>query len=1625
MNALAMSLGSAASRGVMYRAQASSAMAPSSGGGAASQYGSAGARDPWEQAESITRLYAAAARGTAFSAIRPVCVKLADLAIRVGSAGAKISQREMRIREKAWAGSEDLAAKDLRHAEVVSRGPAFVKSLSMKIDVVEEHPFLDRMASPNEFQTGSALIWCTAFSLCACGESIWLLDWDDQSGDLAAVYYLPRHWVLPVAEGRNPFAKYKLLVGGRQDDSPPIDGRYVVHVMTPNAANPATSYSSTAAQSMAIATDEEIQRAQLSVTKNITKPGMLVVMGDMDAPTGHGSHRPELTADQRRDLTAQIRHHYQTAVRMGDPLILDRLISDVRPYMPQPSDLDYQGGSAVIADRVYQGYGTNPIVAGQVQNGNRAQALVAHESMDWLQVNPLATLISESMTAKIGSLYSGDSGSKLVIWFDPAKARDPELMHKRFAEVAKYGVLTKGQLREYLATGEYEYKPQEDDDEPAKPAGPASPGAGDPNQAGAVGAGDPAEDPNAVNPPPKKPAKPAKRGQPAKRGGKKRFLARVPSAVRKNARTVLRWLREGALDHLDAESLRFARVLASGEVRSLSLLRALALDSQRFEDAASQAAVFLKSSERNAWESAEVVGWMARGASAGSAWALAVLGLPVEKNCGTGAGGFKTGNSCAGGSGGIAMASQAEIDKVEKLKDGNRDAVGVLKTAEYDDTVPVSAIRATQETSVPHVLADYRQKVRNGEDVTVGKDGGLVAATKVGDVYYLEDGHHRARAMVAEGFTEIPLKVRDLSSTKNVADSCSKTAAGNCGTGAGGFKPGNTCASGGGSDAGAAGGGDVPVVITAKPSKPLAPTKYDTSKWPAHNSAAQWAAKKIAVMEKMAADGNHADLLAIDAYPKSKSPNPYQKAVFEAHKNLVAGIQKTVDTPPAGVKLASEASKAAAVAAKPELKKFPGGVLDATSWKKEGGALGSNDGSVMTANNGDKYYVKTPTNVLHARSEITAAKLYDLAGAGIPKVDPALAKNSSGQQVLGVASKWDADIQKFDVNNPGHVYTAQKDFAVHAWLGNWDSVGLAMDNVGMKVTPTGLKSMCIDAGGCLEFRAQGGAKVFGPIPAEWETLRDPSKASKAAQVFGSMTPDQLQASAAKLANIKKEDVAAIVTKHYGGTAMQAQDMVDTLMARRDHILAAAGLVPATKTPDVQAGVAKEKPVSVEVPHAVAPPVPSVPKAAPAPKPGVESVTPSEKAPPMALPAPPLTSSVANQSANAKFQKMFDAAKAGDVGALNAIPTTADAKQTYAKKAHQYKMQLLAALGGSSAVAASPHPADSAKSPVVSGKVVKAEHTKPPFEVDVDALPAKPSFLSKKWGEQNGKDAAKLESLAKSGDLDSLKAATVSGSPKLVAYHAALIESVSSQIQSHQNWKPPVKMDDLHGALEDVSKSIGVNKNACEKCSTWSIVGATIAVPTANPVFDAKQTPKFWLEGKATYDKMSVAERESLLFYTSSGYKQINAILRGDKGRMEKYGVDSDHHQLAKDASNSLMRDSLPLASGTALSRKHQATPNEVAKLKASVGKVMQDKGVLSTATDPTVWSGNVHWQMVAGPGVRGLPAKLFSSAGKHEAEVLLPPNQRMLITSVEQDKYGQVTVKAYILPTVKEQCCPP
>ncbi len=217
---------------------------------------------------------------------------------------------------------------------------------------------------------------------------------------------------------------------------------------------------------------------------------------------------------------------------------------------------------------------------------------------------------------------------------------------------------------------------------------------------------------------------------------------------------------------------------------------------------------------------------------------------------------------------------------------------------------------------------------------------------------------------------------------------------------------------------------------------------------------------------------------------------------------------------------------------------FVGNTIEAEDLEKIGPKLGSNEGGLYkNTATGEQYYIKSLGTADHGRSEYIAADLYALAGVRTLQYHP-VAYNPSK-----VATKWESFEQ-----TSAHQFTAaeltkaQHDFAVHAWLANWDAVGLEHDNLG--VDDKG-RVVILDVGGALEYRAQGTPKgdAFGSNTPEWLTLRDPDKNPQAASIFGSMTEAQLAASAAVVGKIKPKDIRTVV-KARGGSDVLADKLIE-------------------------------------------------------------------------------------------------------------------------------------------------------------------------------------------------------------------------------------------------------------------------------------------------------------------------------------------------------------------------------------------------------------------------------------------------------------------------------------------------
>ena len=216
-------------------------------------------------------------------------------------------------------------------------------------------------------------------------------------------------------------------------------------------------------------------------------------------------------------------------------------------------------------------------------------------------------------------------------------------------------------------------------------------------------------------------------------------------------------------------------------------------------------------------------------------------------------------------------------------------------------------------------------------------------------------------------------------------------------------------------------------------------------------------------------------------------------------------------------------------------------------WVQTGPQGGSNPGGKFKDENGVEWYCKFPADEDTAKSEVLAAKLY--AAAGIAGQDAKLVTKGGK---LGIASRW-VDVKKGA--NPTALSKAagvKEGFAVDSWLGNWDVVGLGYDN--LQIGADG-KAVRVDAGGSLQYRAQGGKKAFGHTVTELDSLRDQAINPQSAAVFGKMTKADIAASVAKVLAVPDATIASLVAQFGPGDAANKQALVEALIARKADLAA--------------------------------------------------------------------------------------------------------------------------------------------------------------------------------------------------------------------------------------------------------------------------------------------------------------------------------------------------------------------------------------------------------------------------------------------------------------------------------------
>ena len=223
-------------------------------------------------------------------------------------------------------------------------------------------------------------------------------------------------------------------------------------------------------------------------------------------------------------------------------------------------------------------------------------------------------------------------------------------------------------------------------------------------------------------------------------------------------------------------------------------------------------------------------------------------------------------------------------------------------------------------------------------------------------------------------------------------------------------------------------------------------------------------------------------------------------------------------------------------------------VPDTSSWKKTGPQMGSNPGGIYKDESGNEFYTKHSKSDNHAKNENLANHLYRHLGVPVPDTD--LITHSNGK--LGTAAPM-MHIKPFNPNNKEHIQEIGKHFAAHAFLANWDAVGMENDN--QVLSHKGMTT--VDAGGALNYRAQGGPKgeAFGNEVKEWDSLRHNDQTS--GRIFGQMKPHEMIHSAKAVANLKNNTIHDLVHEHGPGSDADKHEMTKKLINRKADIIGKA------------------------------------------------------------------------------------------------------------------------------------------------------------------------------------------------------------------------------------------------------------------------------------------------------------------------------------------------------------------------------------------------------------------------------------------------------------------------------------
>ncbi|MBL8826577.1 MAG: phage portal protein [Planctomycetaceae bacterium] len=332
-----------------------------------------------------------------------------------------------------------LTKKQTIRKAMAAKMPRMFKSMADRVVPLDSHPLRDAIADPNPLMVRWSLLYVTVAGLELTGKAFW---WMVDTPDGLQIWPVPAHWVEPMDNMRTAW----LIRPPHSPEPIPVPGDAMAFFYLPDPSDPFGAVSPLSTQANAVDADEAIQEAQRRAFQNGVFPKMVITAGRLPGMNGGEGQRPILEEGQRKQIIAAIKTLYQGVAKYDEPIILDGLIESVNKISNTPAEMDFLASGKQTKSRIMQAFGVNPMVTGEIEGANRAQAVVAEENFCSNAINPLLEMMSQVMTAWVGSAYASDR-EKLVVWIECCKPHDAEQSLKEWEVGLKLGAATPNEYR--------------------------------------------------------------------------------------------------------------------------------------------------------------------------------------------------------------------------------------------------------------------------------------------------------------------------------------------------------------------------------------------------------------------------------------------------------------------------------------------------------------------------------------------------------------------------------------------------------------------------------------------------------------------------------------------------------------------------------------------------------------------------------------------------------------------------------------------------------------------------------------------------------------------------------------------------------------------------------------------------------------------------------------------------------------------------------------------------------------------------------------------------------------------------------------------------------------------------